>query len=98
MKERKRIGIVAENPMLKFGVCSVAETICKKCKHLIGDVGNRPEPKCQLRGKKPHDPEWPACAKFLTWKEWKAQRDAKALPPGPKEKANIGYFGEGGGL
>jgi hypothetical protein len=66
--------IIKENPMLRLGRCPVEGETCKMCKFLIGDAGICPEPECELRGKKAHDPNWAACAKFITWKKWREQR------------------------
>jgi hypothetical protein len=88
---------VRENPMLRFGPCPEPGKTCNDCKHLSGYGGRFPHPECKVRGKKAHDPEWPACSQFQTCGQWRAQENAKrAASMGEQEVANIGYFGGGG--
>lgn len=90
----QKVAMPAENPMLKFGACPAAGKICDECKHLFGNDGGKPEPRCELRGRKAHNPKWAACAKFITWKDWKKSQGEKS-PAASERSGTIGYFGEG---
>jgi hypothetical protein len=62
---------LAVNPMLAFGACAEAGRICDECRHFLYW--------CNLRGKKMHDRNWPACSKFKGWKDWYREQGMKAV-------------------
>jgi hypothetical protein len=73
-------GNTTTNPMLAFGPSPIEGVTCTECKHLRGNgsINSTVKPECELRGKgKLHNPAWPACSKFLTWEQWRKQRDER---------------------